>query len=92
MGTKIQKRWFKIWKKYIYHFQQYETIRFLAESIYAGKINRDEAEMDESNLWKNIVEFNNNNNNRPRIEEDKYLKKRCLWKCICSLLRSRITY
>ena len=33
-------------KKYIYDFQQYETISFFGENIYTGKIiNIDEAEM-----------------------------------------------
>ena len=36
--------------KYKYDFQQYETIRSFGESIYTGKINIDEAEMDQSNL------------------------------------------
>ena len=45
-------------KKYIYNFQQYETIRFFGENIYTGKIiNIDEAEMDQKNLLKNIAEF-----------------------------------
>ena len=41
---------------YKYDFQQYETIRFFGD-IYTDKINRDEAEMDQSNLLKNIVGF-----------------------------------
>ena len=28
------------------------------ESIYTGEINMDEAEMDQSNLLKNLVQFN----------------------------------
>ena len=46
-------------KNYIYNFQWYETIRSFGKSIYAGKINIDEAEMDQSNSVKNLVEFNN---------------------------------
>ena len=33
-------------EKYIYDFQQYETIRSFGESIYTSKIHMDEAEMD----------------------------------------------
>ena len=32
--------------KYKYDFQQFQTIRFFDDSIYTGKINIDEAEMD----------------------------------------------
>ena len=32
--------------KYLYDFQEFETIRSLCDSIYAGKINIDETEMD----------------------------------------------
>ena len=39
-------------KKYIYDFQQYETIRSFGDNIYTGKINIDEAEIDQSNLLK----------------------------------------
>ena len=50
----------KIWnKKYINDFQQYETVRSFGESIYTNKVNIDEAEMDQRNILKNIVEFNN---------------------------------
>ena len=54
-------------------FQQYETIRFFGESIYTGKINIDEAEMDQSNLLKILVVFNNKS--RPRAIEGKDKKK-----------------
>ena len=50
----------KIWnKKYINGFQQYETVRSFGESIYTSKVNIHEAEMDQRNILKNIVEFNN---------------------------------
>ena len=39
-------------KKYIYDFQQYETIRSFGDNIYDNKINIDEAEIDQSNLLK----------------------------------------
>ena len=35
-------------KRYIYDFQQYETVRSFGESIYISKINIYEAEMDQS--------------------------------------------
>ena len=51
-------------KKYIYDFKIYETIRSFGDNIYTGKFNIDEAEIGQSNLVKNIVEFNNKKNNR----------------------------
>ena len=50
-------------KKYIYDFKQYETVRSFGD-VYTGKFNIDEAEIDQSNLVKNIVESNNKKNNR----------------------------
>ena len=55
--------------KYKYDFQQYKTIRSFGESIYTGKTNIDEAEMDQSNLLKNLIEFNDRS--RPRTTEGK---------------------
>ena len=55
--------------KYIYDFQQYETIRSFGEDIYTSKSNIDEAEMDQINLLENLVEFNDNS--RPRTIEGK---------------------
>ena len=49
--------------------QQYEIIRSFVEIICTGKINIDETEMDQSNLLKNLVEFNNKS--RPRTTEGK---------------------
>ena len=46
--------------------------RSFGDIIYTGKINIDEAEMDESNLFKNLVKFNNKY--RPKNTESK-LKK-----------------
>ena len=64
------------------------NIRFFSESIYMGKINIDEAEMNQTNLLENMRKFNNNS--RPQLKEDKE-KKRYFWKWICSFLwRSRI--
>ena len=41
--------------KYKYDFQQYEAMRSFDESIYIWKITIGEAEMDQSNLLKNMV-------------------------------------
>ena len=46
-------------KTYTCDFQQYETIRSFRDNIYTVKINIDEADMYQSNLLKNLVEFNN---------------------------------
>ena len=48
-------------------------IQSFGESIYSGKINIDEAEIDQSNLLKNLVEFNNKS--RPRNIEGKDKKR-----------------
>ena len=45
--------------KYLCDFQQFETIRSFGDSIYTGKINIDEAEIDQRNLLENIVKFSN---------------------------------
>ena len=39
-------------------------IRSFSESIYTGKINIDEAEIDQSNLLENLVEFNDKSRSR----------------------------
>ena len=44
---------------YIYDFQQFEMIRSFGDNIYTGQISIDEAEMDQSNLLENMVQFNN---------------------------------
>ena len=61
-------------KNYTYNFQQYETIRSdKSHNIYTGKISLVEAEMGQSNLLKNIVEFYNKC--RPRTIEGKDKKE-----------------
>ena len=55
--------------KYKYDFQQYETVRSFVEGIYAGKINIDQAEMDQNILLNVFEEFNDKS--RPRTTEDK---------------------
>ena len=42
-------------------------MRSFGDNIYPGKINIDEAEMDQSNLLKKLVKFNNKS--RPRTTE-----------------------
>ena len=46
-------------------------IRSYVDNIYTGKINIDEAEMDQRNLLKNIVEFNNKSRLRTIEAKDK---------------------
>ena len=60
-------------KKYIYDFQQDETITSFGESIYTCKAEIVEAEEDQSNLLKNIIEVNNKSG--PRIKEGKDRKE-----------------
>ena len=38
-------------------FQKFETIRSFSDNIYTGNNNIDEADMDQSNLLKSMVEF-----------------------------------
>ena len=56
-GKKKVKRKDLMYKtnKYRYDFQKCETIRSFGECIYTGKINIDEAEMDQSNLLKSLA-------------------------------------
>ena len=58
---------------YIYNFQQYETMRSFGESVDTQKTSIVEAEKDQSNLLKNIVEFNNKS--RPKSKEGKDKKE-----------------
>ena len=58
-------------KKYIYDFQQDETITSFGESIYTCKAEIVEAEEDQSNLLKNIIEVNNKSGPRTKEGKDK---------------------
>ena len=71
--------------KYEYDFQQYETIKSFDENIYTGKINIDEAEMDQSNLLENMVEFNEIS----RPKKKKIRKKRNTFKIKNALYEGR---
>ena len=57
---------FKIWNKKLYEFQQYDTIRPFGDNIYTGKISIDEAEMNQTNIFKNWKEFSRKS--RPRTK------------------------
>ena len=48
--------------------KQFEVIRYFGDNIYTGKISMDEAEMGQSNLLKDMVEFNDKS--RPRKKKD----------------------
>ena len=50
--------------RYRYDIQQSETVRSFGDSVYNGKIIIDEAEMEQTNLLENIVDFSNKS--RPR--------------------------
>ena len=60
-------------QKDIYDFQEYETIRSFGDNICGGKIDIDKTEIDQSNLWKNTVEFQNMP--RPKTIEGKDKKE-----------------
>ena len=86
MGRKVkQKDLVNKANKYKYDFQQYETLKSFFESIYTGKTSIDEAEMDQSNLLKYLVEFSEQT--KPRTREGKDENRNT---CKCSLWRSRI--
>ena len=42
----------------MHDFQQFERIRSFGDSIYTGKFNIDETEMDQTNLLEKMVKFN----------------------------------
>ena len=43
----------------IYKYMVFNNLkRYFDDNVYAGKISIDEAEMDQSNLLKNVLEFN----------------------------------
>ena len=59
--------------KYLNDFKQFEAIRSFGDSIYTGKINVDEAEMDQSNLLEYMVKFYNKS--KPKTKEGKDKKQ-----------------
>ena len=56
-------------KKYVYDFQIFETVRSFGDNIYNDKISIKEAEMVQTNLLENILDFSNKS--RPRSKKDK---------------------
>ena len=45
--------------KYIFDFQQFETVRSFGDNIYTGKSSIDEAQMDQSNFLESMVQCDN---------------------------------
>ena len=43
--------------KHVYNFQQYESIRYFAKTVFAGNITLDDADNDQSDLWNEFVDF-----------------------------------
>ena len=72
--------------KYLYNSQKFETIRSFGDSIYTGKINLDEDEMDRTNLLENMVKFNNKS--KPEIKEGEY-KRRITFDSVNALYESQ---
>ena len=59
--------------KFIFDFQEFQTIRSFGDSIYTGKINIEEAKIDQNNLLKNMV--NSDKKSRLRSKEDRDEKR-----------------
>ena len=74
MGRKIKRKDLKYGKKkYTYDFQLQERIKSFGESIYIRKAGIVEAEEDQSNLLKNILE--SDKKSRPKRKEGQAKKK-----------------
>ena len=54
-------------------FNNVFILRSFGEITYSGKITVDEAEKDQNNLWKNVMEFNEKW--RPRTKKGKNKKE-----------------
>ena len=52
--------------KHVYTFQQYETKRFFAKNIFAGKITLDKADKDQNDLLNNFIDYNQRTKLRDR--------------------------
>ena len=72
-----------------YDFQQYDTIRSFGDNIYPDKINADEAEMDQTNLLENILEFNEGKNKKVSTYESVYTLHEG-WELILNAFRSGV--
>ena len=57
--------------RYKFVFQRFETLRSFGDSIYNGKVRIDEAEMEQTNLLENIVNFSNKSKPRSKRDKDK---------------------
>ena len=69
---KIKRKYLKYEAKYyIYDFQEYKTIRYFSGNCYTSKINVDKAGIDQSDSWKNLVEFNNRSEPKTTKDKDK---------------------
>ena len=44
--------------KFVYNFQQHETIRSFAKNIFVGKSTLDNADKDQSDLLNDFIDFN----------------------------------
>ena len=63
-----------------------ETIRSFDDSLYTGKINIDETEIDQINRLENILKFNNKS--KPKTKESKD-KKRNIFDSVNALYKGR---
>ena len=71
-GKKNKKKYLKYeTTKYVYDFQQYDTIRSFRDNIYTEKINLDEGEIDQSNLLKNWDSFSEKSKLKRKEGKDK---------------------
>ena len=73
-------------------FQQHETIKSSSESIYTGKITKDEAEEDQRNLLENVIEFNNKSRPKNKYgkgkERNTFDSLNALYECRESILNT----
>ena len=60
-------------RKYVYNFQQFETMRSSAKNNFAGKINLNYADKEQSNSSIEILEFNDNT--KPKETQRKKQKR-----------------
>ena len=61
----------------------------VGDSIFRGKITRDKADKEQSNMLENILQFNNRS--KLNLKADKYLKSDTFKSIKCFLQRQRIT-
>ena len=62
--------------KYLYDFQKFEAIISFGDSIYTGKIDMNEPEMDQTNLLENMKKINNKS--KSKTKEGKHKKQNTL--------------